>query len=182
MTLLRGCWTAPPTAGEVQVPLTGLLISDDNPPLPALTISSPAGGFPPVITETAPGIHAEVVLHGTQPQDTVVDGITVDTQERLLPTTPAGVVRADLSSGALGWAAPIPGCRGSALQRADGSILVICDETVLRWDGHDCQILAGGFTGGTSLLPGPRRAGVRLRLQDGTVDAVRHVRHLDPSR
>ena len=81
--------------------------------------------------------------------------ITVDTQERLLLTTPAGIVRADLSSGALGWAAPIPGCRGSALQRADGSILVICGETVLCWDGHDCQILAGGFTGGTSLLPGP---------------------------
>jgi hypothetical protein len=140
--------------GEVQVPLTGLLLPDDRSPLPALTISSPAGDFPPVITETAPGIHAEVVLHGTQPQDTVIDGITVDTQERLLLTTPAGVVRADLSSGALGWAAPIPGCRGSALQRADGSILVICGETVLRWDGHDCQILAGGFTGGTSLLPG----------------------------
>lgn len=141
--------------GEVQVPLTGLLMPDDRSPLPALTISSPAGDFPPVITETAPGIHAEVVLHGTQPQDTVIDGITVDTQERLLLTTPAGIVRADLSSGALGWAAPIPGCRGSALQRADGSILVICGETVLRWDGHDCQILAGGFTGGTSLLLGP---------------------------
>ena len=137
------------------MPLTGLLMPDDRSPLPALTISSPAGDFPPVITETAPGIHAEVVLHGTQPQDTVIDGITVDTQERLLLTTPAGIVRADLSSGALGWAAPIPGCRGSALQRADGSILVICGETVLRWDGHDCQILAGGFTGGTSLLPGP---------------------------
>ena len=40
-------------------------------------------------------------------------------------------------------------------ERADGSILVICGETVLRWDGHDCQILAGGFTGGTSLLLGP---------------------------
>ena len=137
------------------MPLTGLLMPDDRSPLPALTISSPAGDFPPVITETAPGIHAEVVLHGTQPQDTVIDGITVDTQERLLLTTPAGIVRADLSSGALGWAAPIPGCRGSALQRADGSILVICGETVLRWDGHDCQILAGGFTGGTSLLLGP---------------------------
>jgi len=64
--------------GEVQVPLTGLLMPDDRSPLPALTISSPAGDFPPVITETAPGIHAEVVLHGTQPQDTVIDGITVD--------------------------------------------------------------------------------------------------------
>ena len=60
------------------MPLTGLLMPDDRSPLPALTISSPAGGFPPVITETAPGIHAEVVLHGTQPQDTVIDGITVD--------------------------------------------------------------------------------------------------------
>lgn len=141
--------------GEVQVPLTGLLMPDDGPSLPTLAIGSPAGDFPPVVTETAPGIHAEVVLHGTQPQDTVIGGITVDTRERLLLTMPEGIVRADPISGALGWAAPIPGCRGSALQRADGSILVICGETVLRWDGHECQILAGGFTGGTSLLAGP---------------------------
>jgi Holliday junction resolvase-like predicted endonuclease len=140
--------------GEVQVSLSSLLIPDRNPPLPALALGPPAGGYPPVITETAPGVHGEVVLHGTQPQDTVVDGITVDPQERLLLTTPAGIVRVDLSSGTLDWAAPIPGCRRSVLQRADGSILVICGETVLRWDGHDCQILAGGFTGGTSLLPG----------------------------
>ncbi len=80
--------------GEVQVPLSGLLIPNDNPPLPALTLGPPAGGYLPVITETAPGIHAEVVLHGTRPQDTIIDGITVDTQERLLLTTSAGIVRA----------------------------------------------------------------------------------------
>jgi hypothetical protein len=33
--------------------------------------------------------------------------------------------------------------------------LVICGETILRWDGQECQIVAGGFTGGTSLLRGP---------------------------
>ena len=53
------------------------------------------------------------------------------------------------------WAVPVPGCRGSALPCPDGSILVICGEAVLRWDGRECQIVAGGFTGGTSLLRGP---------------------------
>jgi Holliday junction resolvase-like predicted endonuclease len=140
--------------GEVQAPLTELLVPNNTPPLPVLLLGSP-GDLPPVITDTGPGVHAEVVLHGAQPQETVVDGIAVDSDGQLLLTMPRGVVRADLSSGAREWAVPIPGCRGSALSRPDGSILVVCGETILRWDGRECQIVAGGFTGGTSLLGGP---------------------------
>lgn len=140
--------------GEVQVPLTELLVPNSTPPLPVLQVGSPEDSLP-VITETGPGVHAEVALHGTQPQETVVDGIAVDSNERLLLTMPQGIVRADVSSGASEWAVPIPRCRGSALPRPDGSILVTCGETILRWDGSECQIVAGGFTGGTSLLRGP---------------------------
>jgi Holliday junction resolvase-like predicted endonuclease len=140
--------------GEVQVSLTELLVPNDTPPLPVLIVGSP-GDLMPVITDIGLGVHAEVVLHGTQPQETVVDGIAVDSDGRLLLTMPQGIVRADIGSGACEWAVPIPGCRRSALPRSDGSILVICGATVLRWDGRECQIVAGGFTGGTSLLQGP---------------------------
>jgi hypothetical protein len=140
--------------GQVQVPLTELLVPSNTAPLPVLRVGSPKDS-PPVISETRSGVHAEVVLHGTQPQEIVVDGIAIDSDGRLLLTMPQGIVRADLSSGAAEWAVPIPHCRGSALPRPDGSILVICGEAALRWDGSECQIVAGGFTGGTSLLPGP---------------------------
>jgi Restriction endonuclease len=141
--------------GEVHVPLTELLLPDSRPPLPALALGGPAGGVPPVITETASGVHGRVVLYGTEPMTTVADGIAVDARGRLLLTMPDGIIRADLSSSVLDWAVPVPGCRGSALPCADGSILVTCGEAILRWDGHVCQIVAGGLTGGTSLLPGP---------------------------
>jgi hypothetical protein len=129
-------------------------VPNNTPPLPVLQVGRPENSLP-VITETGPGVHAEVALHGTQPQETVVDGIAVDSNGRLLLTMPQGIAQADVSSGASEWAVPIPGCRRSALPRPDGSILVICGETILRWDGSECQIVAGGFTGGTSLLGGP---------------------------
>jgi hypothetical protein len=140
--------------GEVQVPLTELLVSKDQPVLPALRPGALADSVP-VIIETAPGIRGEVVLHGIRPQETTTDGIAVDRDGRLLLTMAQGVVRADPGTGACDWAVPVPGCRGSALPCPDGSILVICGETIVRWDGRECRIVAGGFTGGTSLLRGP---------------------------
>jgi hypothetical protein len=140
--------------GQVQVPLTDLVVTQDRPALPVLRLGGPDDSAP-VITETVPRVHGDVVLHGTQPQETIADGITVDPDGRLLLTMPQGVVRADPGTGACDWAVPVPGCRGSALPCPDGSILVICGETVLRWEGRECHIVAGGFTGGTSLLRGP---------------------------
>ena len=139
--------------GEVQVPLTDLVVTKDQPVLPVLRLGGPDDSAP-VITETAPGVHGDVVLHGTQPQETIADGIAVDPDGRLLLTMPQGVVRADPGTGACDWAVPVPGCRGSALPCPDGSILVTCGEAILRWDGRECHIVAGGFTGGTSLSPG----------------------------
>jgi hypothetical protein len=46
-------------------------------------------------------------------------------------------------------------CRRSALALADGSILVLHGAAVLRWGDHAVEVAGGGFTGGTSLLPGP---------------------------
>src|SRR5581483_2014723 len=108
--------------GEVQVPLTDLVVTEDRPVLPVLRLGGPDDSAP-VITETAPRVHGDVVLHGTQPQETIADGIAVDPDGRLLLTMPQGVVRADPGTGACDWAVPVPGCRGSALPCPDGSIL-----------------------------------------------------------
>jgi hypothetical protein len=140
--------------GEVWVPLTDLLLPKAQSALPVLRLGGPDDSVP-VITETSPGIHGDVVLHGTQAQETVADGIAVDRDGQLLLTMPQGIVRVGPGTGACDWAVPIPGCRGSALPSPDGSLLVICGETILRWDGQKCRIVAGGFTGGTSLLRGP---------------------------
>jgi hypothetical protein len=101
-------------------------------------------------------VRAEVVLHGSQPSEATVDGIAVDPDGRLLLTMPAGIAGVDLGTGRLDWAVPITGCRGHALALADRSILVLQGAAVLRWHEDDVQIVAGGFTGGTSLLPGSR--------------------------
>jgi len=136
------------------VQLTDLVLPHDTPPLPRLAAGSPPDQAP-VVIETAPGVQAEVVLHGTEPSQAVFDGVAVDPDGQLLLTTPAGIVRANLNVGALGWAVPVPGCQHQALPLGDGSVLVVCGGSVLKWDGDAVQIVAGGFTGGTSLLRGP---------------------------
>lgn len=68
--------------GEIRVPLTDLLVPKDQPAPPVLGPGSPDGSVP-VVTETAPGVRGDVVLHGTQPQETVMDGIAVDRDGRL---------------------------------------------------------------------------------------------------
>lgn len=139
--------------GEVYVPLTDLLVDKDRPMLPVLQPGGPDDSAP-IVTETAPNVRGEVVLHGDQ-QEIPADGIAFEPDGQLLLTLPQGVVRVDPGTGTCDWAVPIPGCRGSALPCPDGSILVICGTAVLRWDGRKCQIVAGGFTGGTALLRGP---------------------------
>ena len=142
--------------GEVYVALQDLIVPPDEPALPALVLGAEPDHPVPVVTETAPSVRAEVVLHGSQPSETTVDGIAVDPDGRLLLTMPAGIARVDLSTGRLDWAVPIPGCRGHALALADRSILVLQGTAVLRWHEDKVRIVSGGFTGGTSLLPGPR--------------------------
>jgi len=140
--------------GEVWTPVGNLLVRGNVAPLPTLALGRQPDE-PSSVIDAAPGVRAEVSLHGTRPQNAVIEGVAVDPLGRLLLTTAEGVVRADPETGALGWAVPIAGCRRGAFPCADGSILVVCGETVLRWDGSEFRIAAGGFTGGTSLLPGP---------------------------
>lgn len=141
--------------GEIRVALRELLVPPEEPALPTMNLGSEPDHPVPVVTETAPAVRAEVVLHGSQPMPTTVDGIAVDREGQLLLTLPAGIARIDPASGRGDWAVPIPGCRSHPLALPDGSILVLRDAAVLRWHDDDVQIVSGGFTGGTSLLPGP---------------------------
>src|SRR6266851_475281 len=105
--------------GEVYTRLTDLVVSPEETELPPVALGSPLVQDVPVITETATGIHAEVVLYGTQPSATTVDGVTVGPSGRLLLTMPDGVAGVDLGAGVSDWAVPIPGCPRSALALAD---------------------------------------------------------------
>jgi len=96
--------------GEVYTRLTDLVVSPEETELPPVALGSPLVQDVPVITETATGIHAEVVLYGTQPSATTVDGVTVGPSGRLLLTMPDGVAGVDLGAGVSDWAVPIPGC------------------------------------------------------------------------
>jgi Holliday junction resolvase-like predicted endonuclease len=141
--------------GELLVALKDLIVAPQIPALPALALGGSVDHPVPVVTETAPGVQAAVVLHGTETTHKIVDGIAVDLDGRLLLTMPSGIARVDPDTGALDWAVPIPGCRRDALALPDGSILVLQGTSVLRWAQNEAQIVAGGFTGGTSLLHGP---------------------------
>jgi Holliday junction resolvase-like predicted endonuclease len=141
--------------GDIYVPMTELVVSSRDAALPALAFGDSPDDQVAVITETAPGVQAAVVLRGTEPCERTVDGLALDAAGRLLLTLPTGVARIELASGALDWAAPIPECRGNPMPLGDGSILVLHGAAVLRWHQHEVEIVAGGFTGGTSLLRGP---------------------------
>jgi hypothetical protein len=111
--------------GEVYVQLTDLVVPHDTPSLPALALGSPPDHPVPVVIETVSGVQAEVLLHGVETCETVVDGVAVDPDGRLLLTMPAGIAQANLGTGSVDWAVPIPSCRHNALPLADGSILVV---------------------------------------------------------
>jgi hypothetical protein len=85
-----------------------LIVPPEEPAPPALALGAESDHPVPVVTETGPGVRAEVLLHGSQPSETTVDGIAVDPDGRLLLTMPAGIARVDLRTGRLDWAVPIP--------------------------------------------------------------------------
>ena len=73
----------------------------------------------------------------------------------LLLTVPDGVIAAGMRSGATGWALALPGCRGTAAIRPDGSVMAVCGYAVVSWGNGTLTVAGGGFTGQASLLPGP---------------------------
>lgn len=144
---------------EIYTPLKDLVPAHMPSQLPPFVLG-PLDDPSPIITETVREVSAQVVLHGTEPRATscglTARGLSVDERERLLLTVPEGVVRVELHSGMMDWVVPLPDCRAAPLARAVGNYLVIRGAAVLRWDGVAFHILAGGFTGNSALLTGPR--------------------------
>ncbi|HEX5115954.1 MAG TPA: restriction endonuclease [Pseudonocardiaceae bacterium] len=141
--------------GDILIPLVDLLVSADPPELSPFVLGDDGDQDFPVIAEITPGVKAEVVLHSPQPWAIPVDGLAITPgAQRLLLTAEPGLISVDPTTGDLDWTVPIAGCRSHALPQADGSLLVLCGETVLRWHDGEVQIVAGGFTGGSSLLWG----------------------------
>jgi hypothetical protein len=101
--------------GEVYAGLAERAVPPEVAARPALALASQPVQDIPVITQTAPGVQAEVVLYGTQLSATTIDGVAVDAGGRLLLTMPEGIARVDLGTGVIDWAVPIPGCRRGAL-------------------------------------------------------------------
>lgn len=131
------------------------VVGAHNVPAPAPFATGMPVGRTSLIVETAAAIQAEVVLHSSQSTEVLAEGLAVDAEEWLLVTMPDGVARINLDTGAIEWAVPVPFCHGVPRPCADGSLLVVCGEAVLRWDGGNFQIVGSGFTPEASMLPGP---------------------------
>jgi hypothetical protein len=84
-----------------------------------------------------------------------VSGMAAGCDHRLLVTVPGGVVKVDPDDGSTGWALPLAGCQGTPAVAPDGGILVVCNQAVVRCRNTILEVVAGGFTGNSELLPGP---------------------------
>jgi hypothetical protein len=73
----------------------------------------------------------------------------------LLVTTPDGIIEVDTRRGTTSWTLALPGCRGTPVIDADGGLLTLCNFAVVRWQAGSLDVLDGGFTGNSNLLPGP---------------------------
>jgi hypothetical protein len=81
--------------------------------------------------------------------------MTLTPQNKLLITLPEGILAVDPSGAESWWALPLAGCRGRALVRPDGSVLALCNGSVVRWDQKALSVVGGGFAGNSHLLRGP---------------------------
>ena len=140
--------------GGVYMPLADVLLPECPPDPPGVT--SVASHPPPweVVIETAGGITAAAVLLGNQgwPEPT---GLGTGNDGRLLVTTADGVVDVDPARCTSGWALPLPGCRATPVTDPDGDVTVLCNYALVRSRGRKLEILGGGFTGNSNLLPCP---------------------------
>lgn len=108
----------------------------------------------PVISETAPSIEAQVVLVGdagwSQPL-----GLATHHTGNLLITTDRGLLELDPHRGTTFWLLRLPDCQGPPLPLPDGSILILCRGTVLRYHDEVLEPIAGSFPRPAMLLTGP---------------------------
>jgi hypothetical protein len=141
-------------AGGTYASLADLLVPRRPGPPPTLA-TIPPGMLPwPLVRDTATGVSAHAILVGDAGWQEV-SGMAAGRDHRLLVTTPGGVVEVDPDHGSTRWALPLAGCRGTPAVAPDGGILVVCNHAVVRCRNLVLEVVAGGFTGNSALLPGP---------------------------
>lgn len=117
---------------------------------PTTRLTSP----PSVKTQTWAGMTAELLLIGQKQQDRPT-GMALLTDGTTLVTRPGGLLAIDTARGHAHWHLALPGCHGAPIVREDGTVLVLCGSTLVRWHDGQLNAVAGGFEDGAVLLPGP---------------------------
>ncbi|MFD0344928.1 hypothetical protein ACFQ0M_00285 [Kitasatospora aburaviensis] len=109
----------------------------------------------------ADGVTASEAFLGVWAPTQTPSALAAARGNKLLITTPAGVVDFHTTTGRSTWALPLPGTEDRAVRGADGSLTVLCRGALMRWQPktRDLQLLAGGFGGYATLETG----------QDGTL-------------
>ncbi|MEV2189768.1 serine/threonine-protein kinase [Streptomyces phaeochromogenes] len=140
---------------QTDAPLLALLTvggppSDDWSMSPTARLVSP----PSVKTQTWAGVTAELLLIGQKQRDRPT-GMALLPDRTALVTCPDGLLTVDTVRGHARWYLVLPGCHGAPVVREDGTVLVLCGSTLVRWCDGRLNAVAGGFEDGAVLLPGP---------------------------
>jgi len=141
--------------GGVYVPLADLLIPQR--PVPAPTVCKRPLATPPwnIVLDTAGGISVDLSLLGDRGWAGPTGICAAPQAGAVLVTTPVGIVEINTGDGTTSWALPVVGCRGTPVVDADGSLLTVCNYAVVRWRTGGLDIVGGGFTGNSTVFPGP---------------------------
>ncbi|MFE9189000.1 serine/threonine-protein kinase [Micromonospora sp. NPDC007208] len=84
---------------------------------------------------------------GGRPGWPEMTGMAVMDARRLLLTTTDGLIEVDVRRGTGTWFLAMRGLRGAPLVRGDGSVLVICHDTVIAYCDEEVVPIAGGLRG-----------------------------------
>jgi hypothetical protein len=159
------------------------LLTDRRPEPPPVFVTVPPAALPwPILNTASPGVTARAVLAGagSWPE---ISGMACGPDGTLLLTVPGGVITANPRTGATSWALCLAGCRGTPAVWPDGTITAVCGYAVVTWRDGTLAVAGGGFTGQSSLLPGPGPAIwvsdysgqlTLTRLGDGPGEEERH--------
>lgn len=140
---------------QPHVPLVELLgVGVQAPQQPDLTPLSRLMSPLQVEAKTWAGATAEVLLVG-RAQSERPSGLASLPDERVMITCPDGLLEVDPGTGQTRWRLLLPGCHGGALVGEDGTLLVMCGSTLVRWHEGRLRVVAGAFEEGAVLLPGP---------------------------
>ncbi|MEU1969381.1 protein kinase [Micromonospora sediminicola] len=140
---------------EPYMSLTDLLIEDAPVPAPAQFVAADRVPAPwTLLVNAGQGVQVRHLLSGDGDWEEPL-GIAALDVDRVLVTVADGIIEVDLKRGTTNWLLPLSGCRGAPLVAADGSVLSVCANAVVRWRGGVLTPVGGGFHDARALFAGP---------------------------